>query len=79
MLAAFVSDKPKDRLTRILQMLYGGSHYGQETTMHNNWNDRDCSTLELRAAIEYWAGHHNQGSRNRVRAAIGYYRAWHHN
>ena len=41
------------------------------------FNDRDASTLELRAAIENWTDRHNQRAQDRVRTAIRWFRAWH--
>jgi hypothetical protein len=36
--------------------------------------DKQASRFELKAALAFWAEHHNQGSRNRVRKAIAYVR-----
>jgi hypothetical protein len=41
------------------------------------WTDRNCSELELQAAMVFWRQYHNFGARNRVRAAIRYYRKYH--
>ena len=38
------------------------------------WNDKDSSQKELQLALAFWNQYHSPGSRNRVRAAIAYYR-----
>jgi hypothetical protein len=38
------------------------------------WNDARASALELHAALVFWSRHHTQGSRERLRDAIKYYR-----
>lgn len=39
--------------------------------------DRNCSELELQAALTFWRQYHNAGSRRRVLTAIRYYRKYH--
>ena len=40
------------------------------------WNDKDSSRKELQLALAFWSRYHSPGSRNRVRAAVAYYRKW---
>ncbi len=42
-----------------------------------DWNDRDCSEMELTEALAFWRDHHNAGARHRAAAAIRYYRDYH--
>ena len=42
-----------------------------------DWNDRDCSQMELTEALAFWRACHNAGSRHRLSKAIGYFRDYH--
>jgi hypothetical protein len=41
------------------------------------WTDKNCSELELQAALSFWRKYHSIGARRRVRAAIAYFRQYH--
>lgn len=45
-------------------------------TQSATWNDKDCSELELAAALVFWRKYHSFGSRRRVLAAVKYFRKY---
>jgi hypothetical protein len=38
--------------------------------------DREASEMEVKAALQFWSQFHTSGARNRVRAAIRYFRKY---
>ena len=69
--------RPQPRADRVLNVaarkLRDAEMAGRKQTV---WNDKDSSQKELQLALAFWNQYHSPGSRNRVRAAIAYYRKW---